>query len=753
MTMTLFINDYLLRKIAPLCILNIIIILSVPFLSDIAALWYLFYLPGSFLTPLLEMRMKDPWTRILNTVAMSSAFILFGGLLANTIGPLLGISNPLEKNFLLLFFNVLLSALLIFRVIFIRDKNYERQPLVSLEKIKPHAFLVLLPIFAIIAATIINNNGNNTLSMFFIATVAIFIIFLSTTKSNISENFLMSSIYFISLALLLMTSMRGWHITGYDVHKELEVFGFTQSALFWSMEHLQDAYNACLSITILPTIVSQFISMPNEYIYKFLFQIIFALMPVALYRLVRNFGDAKTAFLATIFSIVQVWFFQGMPTLIRQEFGILFFTLVIMILFDPLFPKRTRYALACLYGGGMVVSHYSTTYIAILLFLGVFIMNKSIALYNRFKSDQKLPYHISHCVTFSYIIFLLVSVLTWNTLVTGTSNNFSEFIDKSSSNIAKVFTSDVLTMSLNQLLYAYPQKIDFPAYVERVSAQFHEDHPELDFYPKETYQNIALQPIEFKQVPSNLGEPIHEISMLTFKLLKIIVNNIFILFGMFSILYMWREHDFLRSEFALLSVAGFILLGFLLLIPGALQEYNLERLYFQLLILWSFVGVFGGMRILEYFLKRERAYSVLTGIYVLLLLFYSGFIFDFTGGPALIAINNYGEDFEKFYTYSTDVNAAEWLGKRYQGKLIHTNSHGANKLAAFGRIPKESVIHQTLPSVISKESFVFLTYINTVGGKATFSYNGDEYAYTYPLEFLEAQKDEIYSNGISRIYR
>jgi uncharacterized membrane protein len=135
-------------------------------------------------------------------------------------------------------------------------------------------------------------------------------------------------------------------------------------------------------------------------------------------------------------------------------------------------------------------------------------------------------------------------------------------------------------------------------------------------------------------------------------------------------------------------------------------------------------------------------------------LFYSGFIFNFTGGVALISMNNYGEDYEKFYTHQAEVSAANWLQNNYDGSRVYTDSPGRNKLWAFDpTINQDNILIDTFPEVISVNSYVYTTYLNTVGGKGLYTQNGDQYAYTYPTEFLDENKSKIYTTGISDIYR
>ena len=65
------------------------------------------------------------------------------------------------------------------------------------------------------------------------------------------------TIYLLSLSLLLMTSLRGWFVTGHDIQREFRVFELASGQGVWNIESFPDAYNACLSVTILPTIIER----------------------------------------------------------------------------------------------------------------------------------------------------------------------------------------------------------------------------------------------------------------------------------------------------------------------------------------------------------------------------------------------------------------------------------------------------------------------------------------------------------------
>jgi len=737
-----------------LIFLNVLMILHIPIASDLAGFLYLLILPGIILSQLIDVKVKDFWSWIIHVVALSCVFVLFAGLFANSIVPLLGNSQPLGFFPVLTIFDSLLICMIAFNFLF-RKKQISLSG-ISLEifrGLKHHLPLILFPIVAVMGAVVLNNGGKNYFTLALVAVIAIFVIAIYIIKREVSESFLQSSLYFIGFALLLMTSMRSWHIAGYDIHQEFQVFQFTKNDLFWTMTHLQDAYNACLSITILPTIIAQFVHLADEYIYKLLYQAIFAIFPVIIYQLIRYFSNRKTAFLSAFFVITQAWFFSGMPTLNRQEFGMMFFSLLLLALFSKTIQKKTKNILLVLYGLAMVMSHYSTTYIAAALFLLAYLINSGILFYFNFRKSSLSKAYPTRAISLPFILMLIIFVFIWNSLITNTSENFEKFIDQSSLNIGQIFTRDIFVNSLNKLLYQNPSSIDMPTYLSENSKNFQKDFPDLQYYSEQTLQAYQAQSSSFQEMTANFGVSISLFGAYIFKVVKLLVNNIFIMVGVFIMLFHLIKRKLLCNEIIALSFSGFALLTLILIVPEALKEYNLERLYFQLLVIWSFAGVYGGSVLLRYFVNVRTSFILLAIIYCLPLLFYSGLIFNLVGGPALVAMNNFGEEYEKSYTHEEEVKSAQWLGENRDKSFIYTNGTGRNKLQAFTNINKKSLFVDIYPGIISKGSYVYLVYMNSIGKKATLEFNGNQYAYYYPIEFLEQNKNKVYSNGISEIYK
>jgi uncharacterized membrane protein len=332
---------------------------------------FLTTVPGFFLRNIIIRKSQDIIRTGLYSFGLSIAFLMLFGLLVNLVLPIFGFVRPLTHLPLLISFFPALLVLYLFSSFFDRYEPY-RIDLSFADLMNTLPFIVLF-ILSIFGALSLNNGGTNFLTGAALLLIATIVLHLTFNERKISDARYVTSIIFIGLSVLFMVSLRSGHIAGWDINEEFEVFQITKLAGHWSMENIRHDYNACLSITILPVIFSQLTSsIPDEYIYKVLFQIIFAIVPAVMYVFFRYFTDRKSiAFLASFYFIAQPFFVQPMPALIRQETAFLFFSLFLLVLYDSI--KKTNKEIALLlFGFSMVISHYSTTYVTIAFLVTTF---------------------------------------------------------------------------------------------------------------------------------------------------------------------------------------------------------------------------------------------------------------------------------------------------------------------------------------------------------------------------------------------
>ena len=172
-----------------------------------------------------------------------------------------------------------------------------------------------------------------------------------------------TTLYLLALGLLFMTSLRGWYITGHDIQQEFHALQLTSINGGWDISRYRDPYNACLSITILPTVIGRIAHLHDPYVFKVVFQMLFAVCPVVVYRIARRFTGVGPSVLAAVYFLSFPTFFTDMPFLARQEIAFIFLGGAYLVMTDAGQSMRWRRTWLALMSVGVVFSHYSTTYV------------------------------------------------------------------------------------------------------------------------------------------------------------------------------------------------------------------------------------------------------------------------------------------------------------------------------------------------------------------------------------------------------
>ena len=165
------------KDIIALAVLNIFILTQIAGLSDIAGIVFLAVFPGLLIQRAMVFKAEHVWERIVHTVALSISFVMFAGLMVNTLLPALNILRPLEQLPVLLSFDVILLFLIAVNAflkketkIFLNEISFGD----AVQKVLPHLWFLVLPILAIAGATILNNGGTNIVTAVTILSVAAF---------------------------------------------------------------------------------------------------------------------------------------------------------------------------------------------------------------------------------------------------------------------------------------------------------------------------------------------------------------------------------------------------------------------------------------------------------------------------------------------------------------------------------------------------------------------------------------------------
>ncbi|WP_370352666.1 hypothetical protein [Catenulispora sp. EB89] len=226
---------------------------------------------------------------------------------------------------------------------------------------------VLCVVLAVAGATRLNNGLGPQVSMLAYTAIAGLLALMLIRHNRYAVEVLELGVFLGAAALLLLTSLRGWLITGHDIQVEYEVYRLNLGGGHWVISQYATAYNACLSITLLPVALTKLTAFSAAGVWKIVFPLMFAVAPVALFRSVNNLASRQVALLSSALFLTFPTFFTDMAYMARQEIAFVILGAAVVVMTDQVAEARLRrYALVPLLTG-IVLAHYSTAYVLVMV--------------------------------------------------------------------------------------------------------------------------------------------------------------------------------------------------------------------------------------------------------------------------------------------------------------------------------------------------------------------------------------------------
>ncbi len=741
------------------------------YLRAIFSFLFLTFVPGFLVMLMLKVRRVGGWEYIAYTLGLSLSYLIFVGLAINWIFPWLQITDkPLALTPLLFSFYVTLS--LVGLIGYIRNKNIPfTVKFPKLDRVSNILFIIptTFPILSILGANTLNNGGSNYLTMLTLGGIAAFVLFVVLIRDKLKENIYPWSILMISLSLLLMFSMRSWHIIGWDINQEYEMFKTAAQNFRWSMSDFpRQPYNACLSITILPTILNAFMDINDEYIFKLFSQIIFSFSGLAVFLFLKKYAYNVIIYLASFFFIAQPQYIMEMPTLVRQEFALLFFILSLLVLFNNAINSKLKNTLFIIFGFSTVVSHYSTAYITTTLFTLIYLgslmyrktENKKIIstfyrklrLKGRNKFD-KAKYHLNGFLVIALIVFSFL----WLNQVTKVSDSLVELSQKTLVNMGRMFSDDMRvehTSLLNQFNILYKPKDQgelLKSYFNKINLDSRDRNSSL-YYPASQYSSYKPKVINSKILPSNIDPDFTPKIFIFLRIIEVSIK-LLLLVGIYYMVVTKYKNQKMNIEMVLMIILSAFIVGAVTVLPVVSLHYPIERLYQQALIALSLPTVLGSLFIFRRLVNEKVAIRISAVILIIHFLYVSGFIPQLVGGSeSHVTLNNFGRIYDQVHTNDATVMSITWLAKENkQQALVQADIHGHWRLQAYA-LTKDPLA-EVIPQVIKKDAYVYSNYINTTKKQGFIAELGVDIAYNFPTLFLSENKNKIYSNGSTEVFK
>ncbi|MGO9791629.1 MAG: DUF2206 domain-containing protein [Solirubrobacteraceae bacterium] len=570
------------------------------------------------------------------------------------------------------------------------------------------------------------------------------------------------SLWLLSLALLLSLSLRGDAISGHDILTEFRVFQVTQQADHWSVNVQPSAYNACLSITILPVVIKDLLFVSDVAVFQVVAQAVFALVPVAVYLISRHWLSHRLAFAAAVIFIAQAPFLDDFPFIVRQEVALGFLSALLLLLLVWHRSDRPPRLLVptLLLGLGLVLSHYSTTYVAIVFFAIALLIDlarrgssrrsRLAGLVSRSRwipgpesLSMPRPQLFRDAPPYALVVgFLLVVTVAWNVGLTHSAGNLHGFL------------SDVgvpRPPSLALLVAGHASTA--PTAREYVDQLVRSEPTGLGSrYPPSTYAGyvagISVMLSTAPRLPLHVASIVYAAGTVVRDLTKVML-----LAGVLWLLAFRRRLNMGPAHSAALMVGALIAFAASLLLPAVAVQYNPTRVYQECLVVLSAAPILGAL-VVARALRIPRSETVI-GLFVAAFFFVSSAALPqlVGSGGAYMQLNNFGPYYDIYYTHDQELAAIKWLAEHGQRDVpTFADWFATKKLTAFGARELD-IVDNVVPNTITRRSYVFQSYSNTATGAAFTLFNGAILPYRFPASFVHSVKSVVFSTGSVQVLR
>lgn len=678
---------------------DLAIILNISFLRQIVGFFFLAILPGLLILQILKLNKIEFTEKFVLSMGLSISFLLFFGLLVNNLSPYFGYETPLATIPLLISFNLAFIGLAII------GHMINVEPIFYLPNLKLNttekAFLtvpILFPALSIFGMHIMNTTDNNIILMFLLFLIPAYVAFVCFSNQKFPKRLYPVVIFLISISLLLMVALRSNHLIGVDTHAEYYYFQTTLNNLHWSAFG-NSTFDACLAISLLPTIYQSILNISSEFLYKILYSLLFSISPLVIYVLSKRYIGELYGFLTSFF-FMSLHNFLLTPLHARTNTAILFFALAMMVLFSDKMDPLKKGISFIIFMASCMVSHYSTTYIFFFILLGTFIGVEILS----------KKYTVKKVISLTIVILFFALIFFWYSQVTETAFNAGvRFIENTISNLNKFFVEEARGESTMAMLGEGIWQKGIPHKIEFVFTWL-------------TFAFIGIGIITLVRRYKEMSFP-----ELNFK-----------------------KTDFLREKFEVgyfvVALACLGLFVAVVLTPYITVGYSLDRAHLLGICILSLFFVLGGITLAGHL--KVRAYLIILLVLIPYFLCVTGVMYQMFGVPRAIILNSEGDAYDEYYVHDQESYGAKWLSNHREDLMTYTDYRGQMRLVSQGLISPASIDLTSLVEHKKIDGYIYLRYANVIKRRLI----GSDFKYHNITEYNISDENRIYDNGVSRIY-
>ena len=671
---------------------------------------YLMFVPGLVILRLFRFKSLTTSEKTLFVVCLNVAFLMLIGLVVNMMGPSMGFSNPLSTDTL-----VFALSLVMLPLSFVGGSDVAFRIEMRSRSLFFVVLSVLLLILGFIGIMALNYYGTNFFLLLVLGLIAATVCAAFLKKGLIPAYAVPLLLLVFSAVLLFFVSNDTAIYTGFLTGKgdqwiEFYAFKSTSDISQWvstatsspSTPSLFPTYSM-LSVTILPTIFERITGLTGTWVFKLLYPALVCFMGIGTYALYRTQTSSKVAFLATFFFLaVSVGKGWGSD---KQLVAQLFFAALFFLLLKKGMPRLKRNVLFLIFSFGLVVSHYSLSYLFMIILVAAwaFLAFQDYARRGSFSLDHvKIP--------FDLVIIYLTIAFSWYAFV-----NASEALYQILETVSTVMTSFGQFFNIGS-------------------------------------RGTALIGLGVVQTPTVL----HQISAGFFFLTEFLI-----VFG-FLWIFLKDSMNF-ASEYRLFATICVAIIVANLVFPRLADTFLMSRFYQTTLIILAPLAMVGGKVILKRVprlrIKTKLVLPILAiFVFVPFFLFQTGFTYEVAGveNEALTLDLGRWDNF-KLYYYIVDgreVAGATWLSEHTNvSNILLFSDYRAQQssLTAYGMIGRGQIallLNETNP-IVTNSQFIFLRPVNVNEGLVD---GFDAVFNSSKLSPIIENAPKVYSSGGCEVY-
>lgn len=756
-------------------------------LVAVAGLWLLFVAPTLLWFGLATRVVSTRDGAALLALGLTVVSDMLVGLLVNTFLPLLGVGRPLERIPLAIAFSLALLLIAVSAPAPVPRQNRESpggsQPRESAADRRRHPGLIPVAILGVLAIVLavagairLNNGLGGGVSLAALVVIAAVVLLLMVRHQVMPDAVVESGIFLASAALLLVVSLRGWFITGHDIQSEYKIFTAALDAGRWLANSAATAYNACLSINILPVSVVRLTGIPGIYVFKAVLPVLFAVTPVLVYRSVRNVAAPIIALLSAIYFMLFPTFYTDMPYLARQEVALVLLGCMVVVITDPGRPVARslvlRRAAVLVLMTGIVLSHYSTTYVMVATFALAYAVDQLWRVADRYrrKRAQRRLQDESRPSGRGFITWWTVAIgAAMAALWAGPATHSGDQVRATVSSTIFQFLHPEHSQSASDTSYslfggsALSMAEALSRYRAETLAQTSGERASGGLLPLGTVDRFPTVAVEQPKLPlTPVGRALGHIGVNVaavnngVRLLAARLLQVLLLIGLAVTIWARRSRPIpLNRTLVTLAFGSVIVIGVLTVLPQLSVDYGVLRAFQQGLFFCSPFIVAASLWLLGWTWRRGVPMSC--ALALVLLLDLTGVVPTLTGGyPAQLQLANAGQYYDLYYTHAPEIAAAKWVQAQLAEQQLPAQSRLQTDGFTFSR--QQTNIHapsvrDIYPTLIGKDTYVLVGTSTVRLDRVTVDYRGNLVTYLYPSELLDITKNKVYSNEGAEVFR